>query len=54
MLSDIELQTWLMVVNPKKAVTLHRKLEIIEYAEKNSGKKQNLIAEHFDIKSSTL
>ena len=35
-------------------MTLDRKLEIINYTGKNSGKKQNLIAGHFNIKPSTL
>ena len=38
----------------RKVITLDRKLEIIEYAKKNSGNKQNLIVEHFDINPSTL
>ena len=39
----------------KRKMIIHdRKLEIIEYAEKNSGNKQNLIAEYFDTKSTTL
>ena len=35
----------------KKNDALDRKLEIINYTEKNSGKKQNLIAGHFNINS---